>query len=37
MPDKAVKYWKIAVTKEFPYIGVKNELEINKINIYDKR
>ena len=36
-PDQAVKYWKMAATKEFPYIGVKNELETTKINKYDKR
>lgn len=33
----AVNYWKTALTKEFPYQKVRTDLELNKINEYDKK
>ena len=35
--DRAVKYWQMATTKEFPYHEVKTNLELTKIKKYDKR
>ena len=35
--DQAVKYWKTATSKEFPYPELKTELEQNKITKYVKR
>ena len=34
--EEALKYWKEAITKEFPYPDVKTDLELNKIKKYDK-
>ena len=34
--DLALKYWKAALDKEFPYQEIKTDLELNKIRKYDK-